>query len=113
MLVGDGINDAPSLASSDIGVSVNSGTDIAADSSDVILVNDDLSKIVDLLIISKKTVKIIKQNLFWAFFYNVCMIPIAIGLLKPLNISLSPAIAALAMILSSLTVIINSLRLRK
>ena len=113
MMVGDGINDAPSLASSDIGVSVNSGTDIAADSSDVILVNDDLSKIVDLLNISKKTVKIIKQNLFWAFFYNVCMIPIAIGLLKPLNISLSPAIAALAMILSSLTVIINSLRLRK
>ncbi|MBE6158453.1 MAG: cation-translocating P-type ATPase [Firmicutes bacterium] len=113
MMVGDGINDAPSLASSDIGVSVNSGTDIAADSSDVILVNDDLNKIVDLLNISKTTVKIIKQNLFWAFFYNVCMIPIAIGLFKIFNISLSPEIAALAMILSSLTVIVNSLRLRK
>lgn len=113
MMVGDGINDAPSLASADIGVSVNSGTDIAADSSDVILINDDLSKIINLLNISKKTIRIIKQNLFWAFFYNVCMIPIAIGLLKPLGISLTPMFASLAMTISSLTVAFNSLRLKK
>lgn len=113
MMVGDGINDAPSLASSDIGVSVNGGTDIAANSSDVILGNDDLSKILDLLYISKKTIKLIKENLFWAFFYNVLMIPIAIGLLKPFGISLSPMIASFAMVVSSLTVIFNSLRLKK
>lgn len=113
MMVGDGINDAPSLASSDIGVAINSGTDIAADSSDVILMNDDLSKIEELLNISKRTVKIIKENLFWAFLYNICMIPIAIGLLKPLGISLSPMIASIAMVISSLTVVLNSLRLRK
>lgn len=113
MMVGDGINDAPSLTSADIGVSVNSGTDIAADSSDVILMNDDLSKIINLLNISKKTIRIIKQNLFWAFFYNVCMIPIAIGLLKPLGISLTPMFASLAMTISSLTVAFNSLRLKK
>ena len=113
MMVGDGINDAPSLASSDIGVSVNSGTDIAADSADVILMNDDLSKIIKLLNISKKTIRIIKENLFWAFFYNVCMIPIAIGLLKPYGITLSPMFASIAMVISSLTVILNSLRLRR
>lgn len=113
MMIGDGINDAPSLATSDIGVSVNSGTDIAADSSDVILMKDDLSKIVELLNISKKTIKIIKENLFWAFFYNICIIPIAIGFLKPLGITLSPMIASFAMVISSLTVIFNSLRLRK
>ena len=113
MMVGDGINDAPSLASSDIGVSVNCGTDIAADSSDVILMNDDLGKIVDLINISKKTIRIIKENLFWAFFYNICMIPIAIGLLRPFKITLNPMIAALAMVISSLTVVLNSLRLKK
>ena len=113
MMVGDGINDAPSLASSDIGVSVNSGTDIAANSSDVILINDDLSKIIDLLIISEKTMKVIKENLFWAFFYNVCMIPVAIGILKPFGIALHPMFAAIAMVISSLTVVFNSLRLRK
>lgn len=112
MMVGDGINDAPSLAASDIGVSINSGTDIAANSSDIILMNDDLSKIITLLKISKNTVRIIKQNLFWAFIYNICMIPIAIGFLKGIGITLSPMIASIAMVISSLTVVLNSLRLK-
>ncbi len=113
MMVGDGINDAPSLAISDIGVSLNGKTDIAADSADVILMNDDISKIIDLLNISKRTIKIIKENLFWAFFYNILMIPIAIGLLKPFNISISPMVASISMMISSLTVVFNSLRLRR
>ena len=112
MMCGDGINDSPALAGSDIGVSVNSGTDIAIDSSDVILMKNDLTKIVDLISISKKTIRNIKQNLFWAFFYNSLMIPIAIGLFKPLGISINPMIAGLAMVVSSLTVIINALRLK-
>ena len=113
MMIGDGINDAPSLASADIGLSINSGTDIAANSSDIILMNDDLSKIIDLINTSKRTIKIIKQNLFWAFIYNICMIPIAIGLLKPFSISLSPMLASISMTISSLIVIFNSLRLKK
>ena len=112
MMCGDGINDSPALATADIGISVNSGTDIAMDSSDVILMKNDLSKILDLIIISQKTIRNIKQNLFWAFFYNILMIPIAIGILKPLGISINPMIAGLAMTLSSLTVIINALRLK-
>ena len=112
MMCGDGINDSPALATADIGVSVNSGTDIAIDSSDVILIKNDLSKILELITISKKTIKNIKQNLFWAFFYNSLMIPIAIGLLKPIGIEINPMIAGLAMTLSSLTVILNALRLK-
>ena len=112
MMCGDGINDSPALANSDIGVSVNSGTDIAIDSSDVILTRNDLNSIVELLDISKKTVRNIKQNLFWAFFYNALMIPIAIGLLRTLGIEINPMIASLAMVFSSLTVILNALRLR-
>ena len=112
MMCGDGINDSPALANSDIGVSVNSGTDIAIDSSDVILTRNDLNSIIELLDISKKTVRNIKQNLFWAFFYNALMIPIAIGLLRPLGIEINPMIASLAMVFSSLTVILNALRLR-
>ena len=111
MMIGDGINDAPSLASSTIGVSINGGTDIASNSADVILMQDDLSKIVTLLNISKKTVKIIKENLFWAFIYNILMIPIAIGLLKPIGITISPMIASISMTISSLCVVLNSLRL--
>ena len=112
MMCGDGINDSPALASSDIGVSVNSGTDIAMDSSDVILTNNNLASIVKLIKISKKTIKNIKQNLFWAFFYNCLMIPVAMGLLKPFGISINPMIASFAMVLSSITVILNTLRLK-
>ena len=113
MMVGDGINDAPSLSTATIGVSINSGTDIAGDASDVILMRDDLSKIITLLNISKKTIRIIKENLFWAFIYNILMIPIAAGLFKSFNISISPMIASISMTISSLCVVFNSLRLRR
>ena len=112
MMCGDGINDSPALATSDIGVSVNSGTDIAMDSSNVILTNNNLMSIVNLINISKKTIRNIKQNLFWAFFYNCLMIPIAMGLLKTIGISITPMIASLAMVLSSITVILNTLRIK-
>ena len=82
------------------------------DSSDVILTKNNLGSIPKLINISKKTIKIIKQNLFWAFFYNVLMIPIAMGVLKPIGIAINPMIASLAMVGSSLTVIINTLRLK-
>ena len=113
MMCGDGINDSPALTNADIGVSVKSGTDIAMDSSDVILTKNDLNSILKLIKISEKTIKNIKQNLFWAFFYNCLMIPVAIGLLKPFGISINPMIASLAMVFSSFTVILNALRLRR
>lgn len=113
MMCGDGINDSPALTCADIGVSVKSGTDIAMDSSDVILTKNDLDSILKLIKISEKTIRNIKQNLFWAFFYNCLMIPIAIGLLKPFGISINPMIASLAMVFSSFTVILNALRLKK
>ena len=113
MMIGDGINDAPSIATSNIGVSIGSGTDIANDSSDVILMNDNLVNIVNLINISKKTMKVIKENLFWAFFYNICMIPIAIGLFSNFGVNMNPMIAGLSMTLSSVTVILNTLRLKK
>ena len=113
MMVGDGINDAPSLSIADIGVSLNSAIDIAADSADVILISNDLNAIYDLFNISKKTLSNIKSNLFWAFFYNACMIPIACGLLESINISMNPMLAGLAMTLSSFTVIVNALSLKR
>ena len=113
MMCGDGINDSPALANADIGVSVKSGTDIAMDSSDVILTKNDLNSILKLINISERTIKNIKQNLFWAFFYNSLMIPVAIGIFEPIGISINPMIASLAMIFSSLTVILNTLRLKK
>lgn len=113
MMCGDGINDSVSLVTADIGVAVGSGTDIAMDSSDVVLMKDNLNKILDLMKISKSTIKNIKQNLFWAFFYNVCMLSIAMGVLTPLSIIMNPMFASFAMTLSSITVTLNSLRLKK
>ena len=112
IMCGDGINDSPALASADIGISVNSGTDIAMDSSDVILTKNDLNGILNLISISKKTVRNIKQNLFWAFFYNVLMIPIAMGVFSGFGITITPMIASIAMMFSSITVILNALRLK-
>ena len=113
MMCGDGINDSVSLVTSDIGVSISSGTDIAMDSANIILMSDNLEKINDLIELSDKTIRNIKQNLFWAFFYNICIIPIACGIFKSFGIIMDPMIAALAMTISSLTVVLNALRLKK
>ena len=112
LMCGDGINDSPALSIADIGVSVNSGTDIAMDSSDVILTKNDLNGILNLITISKKTIRNIKQNLFWAFFYNCLTIPIAMGVFTKYGISINPMIASIAMMFSSITVILNALRLK-
>ena len=111
IMVGDGINDAPSLQYATIGISLNSGTDIATSSANIVLINNNLNKIQDIINISRKTNKIIKQNLFWAFIYNVVMITIATGIIR--NIKINPMIACITMILSSLTVTFNALRLKK
>ena len=110
MMIGDGINDAPALTSATIGVSFKGATDIANNSSNVVIVNNNLEKIVDFINISKNTLLNIKENLFWAFIYNLLMIPIATGLFR---IHINPMIACIAMILSSLTVTLNALRLKR
>ena len=111
-MCGDGINDSVSLVTADIGISISSGTDIAIDSSSVVLMNNNLESINSLIDISKKTIRNIKQNLFWAFFYNVCMIPIACGVFVGLGVTMNPMFAAFAMTISSLTVVLNALRLK-
>ena len=113
MMCGDGINDTPALSYSDIGVSIKEGTDIAINSADVILIKNDLNSILKLIKIGKRTTHIIKQNLFWAFFYNILMIPIAANALSKIGITITPMIASLAMFFSSITVILNTLRLKK
>ena len=112
VMVGDGVNDAVALVGADVGISISDGTDVASDASDVILMNHNLSNLLDFIDISCKSNHIIKENLFWAFFYNVCMIPVAAGLLEPFGIVLNPMLASIFMTISSLTVVFNSLRLR-